>query len=84
MHMYWECPDVYAFWRQISIALSNMLQINIPLSPSVRLRNDESTIKLSHQGRRVLWTAISAAKKMLALRWQLPRTLSQQQWINCF
>ncbi|TKS64932.1 LINE-1 retrotransposable element ORF1 protein [Collichthys lucidus] len=34
--------------------------------------------------RRVLWAGLTAAKKMLALRWQPPHSLAWQQWANSF
>lgn len=84
IHMYWDCPDVSAFWRQISITLSDMLGVDIPLSPSLLLLNDDSTLELSLQQRRILWAGLTAAKKMLALRWQPPHNLPWQQWANSF
>ncbi|KAE8277582.1 hypothetical protein D5F01_LYC24437 [Larimichthys crocea] len=38
--------------------------------------------KLKH--RRILWAGLTAAKKMLALRWQPPHSLAWQQWANSF
>ncbi|KAE8296864.1 hypothetical protein D5F01_LYC05634 [Larimichthys crocea] len=34
--------------------------------------------------RRILWAGLTAAKKMLALRWQPPHSLAWQQWANSF
>ncbi len=84
LHMFWECPSVVAFWRHICLTLSDMLEITIPQSPNLPLLNDDSTLELSLQQRRILWTGLTAAKKMLALRWQPPHTLSWQQWANSY
>lgn len=84
MHMYWECPSVSAFWRLISSTLSDMLEINIPCSPTLLLLNDDSTFDFSLQQKRTLWAGLTAAKKMLALRWQPPHTLPWRQWANSF
>ena len=84
LHMYWECPNVFAFWRQICSTLSDMLDVHIPLSPNLLLLNDDSTLELTLQQRRILWAGLTAAKKMLALRWQPPHTLSWQQWSYSF
>ena len=35
MHMYWECPDVVQFWKQIPLTLSDMLEVRIPISPTL-------------------------------------------------
>lgn len=84
LHMFWECPDVYAFWRHLCSTLSDMLEVTIPLSPTLLLLNDDSSLELSPQQMRILWAGLTAAKKMLALRWQPPHTLSWQQWANSF
>lgn len=78
------CPSVAAFWRQISITLSDLLKANIRLSPSLFLLNDDSTSELSSQQKRMLWAGLTAAKKMLALQWQPPHLLPWQQWANSF
>ena len=84
LHMFWECPHVFAFWRHICSTLSDMLEVNIPLSPTLLLLNDDSSLELTLQQRRILWASLTAAKKMLALRWQPPHTLSWQRWANSF
>ena len=61
-----------------------MLEVTIPLSPTLLLLNDDSSLELSLQQRHLLWAGLTAAKKMLALRWQPPHTLSWQQWANSF
>lgn len=43
------------------------------------LLNNDSSVDLSLQQR---WAGVTAAKKMLALRWQPPHTLTLQQWAN--
>lgn len=82
MHMYWDCPNVSAFWKQISATLSDLLEVTVPLSPSLLLLNDDSSLGLSLQQRRILLAGLTAAKKMLALRWQPPHVLSWQRWAN--
>lgn len=84
LHMFGECPDVYAFRRQLSSTLSDMLEVTIPWSPTLLLLNDDCCLELSLQQRCILWAGLTAAKKMLALRWQPPHTLSWQQWANSF
>lgn len=80
LHMFWECPNEFAFWRH----LCSMLEVNIPLSLTLLLLNDDSNLELSLQQRHILWAGLTAAKKMLALRWQPPHTLTWQQWANFF
>ena len=61
-----------------------MLEVTIPLSPTLLLLNNDSSLELSLQQMRILWAGLNAAKKMLALRWQPPLTLSWQRWANSF
>lgn len=84
LHVYWECPGVVGFWKEISLTLSDILKIKIPVSPALLLLNDDSSLILSLQHRRILWAGLTAAKKMLALRWQPPHSLAWQQWANSF
>lgn len=61
-----------------------MIQANIRLSLSLFLRNDDSILELSPQQKYMLWAGFTAAKKMLALRWQPQHLLPWQQWANLF
>lgn len=84
LHMSWECPNVFAFWRHLCSTLSGMLEVNIPLSPTLLLLNDGSDLEVSLQQRHLSPAALTAAKKTLALRWPPPHTLTWQQWANSF
>lgn len=76
--------SVVGFWREISLTLSDILKIRIPVSLALLLLNDDSSLNLSLQHSHIHWTGLIAAKKMLALRWQSPRFLAWQQWANSF
>lgn len=82
LHMYWRCHAVSQFWKQISLTLSDILEVRIPLSPILFLLIDDSSLNLSLQQKHILWAGLTAAKKMLALRWQPPHSLTRQQWTN--
>ena len=72
------------FWKEISLTLSDILKIRIPVSPALLLLNDDSSLNLSLQHKRILWAGLTAAKRMLALRWQPPHSLAWQHWANSF
>ena len=80
LHMMWECSTVQIFWEQIVIYLSKVLQKQIPCCPKLLLLNDDSSLILSTVQRRFWLAGSTAAKKMLALRWQAPHTLPFNQW----
>ena len=52
--------------------------------PQLLLLNDDSSLELSYQERLILFAGLTAAKKMLALRWQPPHSLSHTQWLQSF
>lgn len=61
INVYWDCPDVVRFWKQISLILSEMLKTKIPLLQKVFLLNDDFTC--------LLWAGLTVAKKN-DLPWQ--------------
>ncbi len=76
------CNGNASFWKQISHTLSDILEVKIPLSPTLLLLNDSSSSDLSLQQKCILWAGLTSAKKMLALRWQPLHSLTWQQWAN--
>ena len=84
LHMYWECPDVASFWRLVSSTLSDLLEVDIPCSPKILLLNDTSSLNLPSTRIRILLAGLTAAKRMLALRWKPPHALTRTQWSQSF
>lgn len=83
-HMFWECPPVMAFWRQVARSLSVLLGILVPCSPGILILNDFSQVKLKVVRRRTLLAGLTAAKKMVATRWKPPHCLSVHAWKSMF
>ena len=84
MHMMWECPPVNTFWLQISVALSNILEIHIPCTPNLLLLNDDSQLELSFIQRKLWLAGLTAAKRILIKRWKPPHSLNINQWYPSF
>lgn len=82
MHMYWNCPGVVRFWKMIVTNLSDLLNTRVPYCPKLLLLNDTSYLNLSPHQVLTLLVGLTAAKKMLALRWQPPHSLSRNQWLQ--
>lgn len=80
MHMMWECPLVNTFWSQISMLLSNILEISIPCVPNILLLNDDSSLNLTFIQRRLMLAGLTAAKRILVMRWKPPHCLSLSKW----
>lgn len=83
-HLVWECPAVFYFWEVVRNCLSILLNTNIPFSPVVLLLNDMSQLKLRKAQEKVFLAGLTAAKKMIAVRWKPPHSLSYRQWVLSF
>lgn len=83
-HMVWECPGVVRFWELVADKLSAMLQVTVPLAPSVLILNELSQLSLQKSQERVFLSGLTAAKKMVATRWKPPHTLTLRQWVLSF
>lgn len=81
LHMFWECPKVYRFWSKVSSTLSEILGTTIPMSPQLFLLNDDSCCDLNSTEKKIWMAGTTAAKKLLALRWQPSHSLSWRKWI---
>uniref|UniRef100_A0A3B1IGU5 Uncharacterized protein n=1 Tax=Astyanax mexicanus TaxID=7994 RepID=A0A3B1IGU5_ASTMX len=44
IHMFWSCPCVVPFWKSITEHLSNITNVNIPLSPRLMILGDTSVL----------------------------------------
>ena len=84
VHMMWECPEVLIFWRLVSKVLSQTIDITIPCLPHILLLNDDSSLNLTLSMKRVFLTGLTAAKKMLVIRWKPPHKLNIYQWKQSF
>lgn len=76
----WECPGVYSFWVNVSVILSDIIETKIPCLPHILLLNDDTSLSLTLHRKRVLFADLTAAKKMLVMRWKPPHRLSIHQW----
>lgn len=81
MHMYWHCPGVVIFWEMVSSTLTKLFDVANPYCPKLFLLNDTSALSLSNCHYPVLFASLTAAKKLLALRWQPPHSLSRTLWL---
>ena len=80
--MYWLCEPVSLFWNRVSGYISKILGRTIPCTPQVLLLNDVSGLQFSIGEKCVFLSGITAAKKLLALRWKPPHDLSEKHWVN--
>ena len=84
LHMVWECPPVARFWQGVASELTALLSETLPGTIPVLLLNDLSALRVPECQKRVILAGLTAAKKMIAVRWKPPHTLSIRQWILTF
>ena len=80
MHMFWECDRVKTFWSRVTHILSDLFEVEVPCSPQILLLNDDSTLSIPVNQKRVFFAGITAAKKILVSRWKPPHSLSIRKW----
>lgn len=83
-HMFWECPPVMDFWKQIACNLSRLLEVSVPCLLDTLILNNFLHVNLKVGKIRVLLAGITTAKKMVATRWKPPHNLSVHAWSLMF
>ena len=82
MHVLWECPDVQRLWVKVVDKVSDLVGMKLPLEPALLLLNDDSRIKIAEIERKLWLAGMTAAKKIIVLRWLPPHQLSIKHWLQ--
>ena len=72
------------FWRTVTEVLSSIVSVRVPVSMPVLLLNDFTCLPMSKHLKCMVLAGLTAAKKMLAIRWKPPHDLSKRQWLLSF
>lgn len=80
-HMFWECAPVASFWKMVAVNLSKMFEVELPCSPAALFLNHLSNLGLTLNKKRGLLAGLTAAKKLVAIRWDPPHSLSFHAWV---
>ena len=81
MHMMWDCPPVALFWTKVASGMSRVLSVTVPLTVPALLLNDLSKLNITKFKMRILLAGLIAAKKMVAVRWKPPNSLTFRHWV---
>ncbi len=65
MHMFFDCPLISKFWDKVFLMVSELCDRFISKHPNICLLNDDSDLNLNVYQRRILHTALTAAKKVI-------------------
>ena len=68
--------SVASFWNRVSSHLSDIFSLTIPMPISTLLLNDLSQLSTPGQQKRLIFAGLTAAKKLVAMRWKHPDKLS--------
>ena len=82
LHATWLCAPINKFWKEITETLSRFLGSHIPLSPSLCLLGDLSTINLDQTNNRILLVALTIAKKTILMNWKSKNDIHLAHWKN--
>ena len=82
IHATWQCAPVRQFWIKVTESLSLILGSHIPLSPSLCLLGDVSSLNFYSSKNKLLLVALTIAKKTILLNWKSRNSLNLAQWKN--
>lgn len=81
LHMFWECPPVNSFWKLVAANLSAMFETAVSHSPVTLILNDLSNARPTLLKKRAILAGLTAAKKLVALRWKPLHSFSRRVWL---
>ena len=84
LHMMWNCPPVSQFWSKVAAKLSELVSVTIPVTIPVLLLIDLSQVNITKLKKRTVLAGLTAAKKLIALRWKPPHSLTIRHWALTF
>ena len=73
-HAFWTCTPVRLFWSEVMRELSMILNLSIPLSPSISQLGDLSSLAIPQHIQTFILIAVTVAKKTILLNWK--------EWFN--
>ena len=72
------------FWAAVASFLSDIIELEVPCLPHILLLNDDSTLNIISHKKRIFLAGLTAAKKMLVMRWKSPHNLNIHRWKTSF
>ncbi len=81
MHIFFDCPLISKFWDKVFLMVSELCDRFISKHPNISLLNDDSDLNLNVYQRRILHTALTAAKKVIFKIWYEPTFPADKMWL---
>ncbi len=80
IHMFWDCPRIALLWSLVQDLLLDLL--NTHEDPLLFLLLDDLSLLLSVNQKRILSSALTAAKKVILKLWLDPSTPVRLTWMS--
>ena len=77
-------PPVAGFWQNVASELTTFVSGTVAATIPVLLLNDTSSLQISKCQKRIVLAGLTAAKKMVAVRWKPLHSLTIKQWLLTF
>lgn len=83
VHMFWSCPALYSYWREIFRSLSKVTQKSIEPNAMIALfGTSPPTISLSSSEAAFVAFVTLLARRLILLKWKSPIPPSHTLWIR--
>lgn len=78
-HIFWDCPNIYGFWKDVKGILEDLLKVNISFDSQTFLL-DIFPDNLSQDQSFLLHLLLMMARKMITICWLKPEPPTIAQW----
>jgi hypothetical protein len=79
-HIYWDCPKVDQYWRDIQFEIKLIMGVDLPLEPDIFILGKTPGNTTSKNQAYLIWVLLLIAKKMITVLWRNVKTPTFQQW----
>lgn len=79
LHIWWDCPAIQVFWKAVKAQITEILDIDIPLSP-VHFLLHVPTVPLSQYKQCTLPHLLNAAKSSILICWMQTQIPGCEEW----
>lgn len=79
-HIFWDCPKIQPYWRDIKTELEKILHMDIPFDPVFILLEKTTEQNFSKDLCYILHVLLMIARKMITMHWMQPEPPTVAQW----
>ena len=81
-HIFWDCPKIQAFWKNVKGELENILETHIPMDPLLFLLEVLPDHMLTTDQCYILHVLLMVARKIITINWMKPDPPTIVQWLQ--